>query len=880
MSWTSITQNGNGKMRARLVVEGLPYQFVTDQDMVAPLADGRIKTNGLQFEGLVIENSVDMPNAKIRASGISANIADIDGACTAAFATSPTVVTYITADVTVADTTVTVLSTDGFPASGVIHIGTEAIAYASKSATQFLGCTRQYWDTYIQAHYTVDGSNLRRSEVTNVPATVEGRRAYLFAYGDGDPPTGNGTQIFIGVVSRDAALSDSVYWQITVDPITRILDADLGGSLADNLGVRGVYYPALASLRVILRQSSSPDFFSTAPIAFEADGWFTGFFETQSDFCAALTDYLATLMVGWDGTLYAVSDGDSGWHLEWSPTAAKWLFADLSSPVDNIHDFLLTQTGLPIPGLTVVAGSTYVVSQRPNSVNYSLGTLPFIAQPGAVPRGLFCGEEVPFTVPSGWSYSNPEVAAIDTFPMFRMYLAGAGNVTTLQSMNVAGDVNGTSTSNTLLLDQTQANLSDGSVVGRGFITTPPRTIAWAGQSMTLEAVNLYVQGDVADFITEINFLAPIGVNIGTVPGLYGQDLQPSFGLPIRDVTQGRAIANRRSYVSVKKSKFVDYLAEELKLIGMYPYINTSGLIAFRELRLPAPSEPSTATIDASNELVSEGWSTWERNAMGTVNSVRMRTRYNASADAHEGPEFYIRDVTAYSRNRTPRIIEVAPKSESDTLPTPADLQSLFSRVLGIFGRPYVISEINVPWSLFDVVPGDIVLVTSATLPNAAGKRGLVDVQGLVMGRRFEIGTASGSLTVLIHNQNVAGYSPTARITTTVNVSGNTWDIGITNLPGYGSAQFNVGDRIRITEWDSLSALGNATGVIVTAGASPFRVTLDAPWVPGASTWNLEYASATDPALLPTQENYCFIAGLDGIIFYRLTTQESARTFAP
>jgi hypothetical protein len=56
---------------------------------------------------------------------------------------TPTVSTLLTANLTTAGTTVTVKSTTGFPATGVVVIGGEKIRYASKTATTFKGNAAQ-----------------------------------------------------------------------------------------------------------------------------------------------------------------------------------------------------------------------------------------------------------------------------------------------------------------------------------------------------------------------------------------------------------------------------------------------------------------------------------------------------------------------------------------------------------------------------------------------------------------------------------------------------------------------------------------------------------------------------------------------------------------
>lgn len=63
----------------------------------------------------------------------------------------------LAADLGLDDTTITVDSTTNFPEqNGRITIGSEKIRYASKSATQFLNCTRAIEETTVDSHATND----------------------------------------------------------------------------------------------------------------------------------------------------------------------------------------------------------------------------------------------------------------------------------------------------------------------------------------------------------------------------------------------------------------------------------------------------------------------------------------------------------------------------------------------------------------------------------------------------------------------------------------------------------------------------------------------------------------------------------------------------
>lgn len=66
-------------------------------------------------------------------------------------------------------TTITVVSTNTFPESGIILIGTEKIKYTGKTATTFTGCTRGYLGTSASSHSSADPVyNLYLATITRI----------------------------------------------------------------------------------------------------------------------------------------------------------------------------------------------------------------------------------------------------------------------------------------------------------------------------------------------------------------------------------------------------------------------------------------------------------------------------------------------------------------------------------------------------------------------------------------------------------------------------------------------------------------------------------------------------------------------------------------
>lgn len=106
--------------------------------------------------------------------------------------------TTITSTVDRNDTSIPVADTSAFPSSGTIYIGTEAIGYASKTATSFDDCTRGKWSPlgchpsgaggirFANHHTVANDANLaqKRPAVTEQPRVWLGKRVsvYLHTY--------------------------------------------------------------------------------------------------------------------------------------------------------------------------------------------------------------------------------------------------------------------------------------------------------------------------------------------------------------------------------------------------------------------------------------------------------------------------------------------------------------------------------------------------------------------------------------------------------------------------------------------------------------------------------------------------------------------------
>lgn len=895
MTWSRIKLDGTGRIRARLVIEGLDREFVTDASLAGAGSDGRTRCVGLLLDGLVIDNGTDMLAGRIKASGMTARIADIDEQATAAFAAIPTAVTYLSQTINTSATTVDVDSTSGFASSGYVHIGTECISYSGVTGSSFTGCVRNRRDTVAVSHYSSDGVNTVRSEVTSSPTSIEGRRAYLFAYGDND--FGDGSLVFAGIVSRDATLDDGVYWSVTIDPISRALAAEMGGDLATPPKIRGIYYPWDGALCISLSESSTAS--SNGTTANSATYRFCGFFETQSAFVEALNTRLATMTSGWNTTIRAiVIDGGQGWTVQvMTSGTARFLgfvFMSLIDPQITSASLYergpLNDDGSPATPISTLSTNTTYVAVPGGSVYTDRRRMVYVGGAlGGVPRASFTSQLAAPT--AGGPYTSTLESDATSFPSNRIYIDQEGGSTYEVLRIPRGDTNDLIE---IHLDSSQADDTSKYIafdyVRNGIDSTCSFGLIDAVEMQPERqlASGLFGGNGLAAFLDYVIPQSQLVCDIGGLPllQLRGNDSvfadASDYQGVIAAAQGGRPYATERSYSSIRKTKFDEYLAHELRMLSLFPRINASGRIEFRPMRLYAPTESSTYTIDASTELVSVGWSSWERNAFGSVSEIRLLTGYDPNEDKHVGPMFRVRDLSALARNKTPRVVEIAPRSHSGHMPTVEDVQRLAMSMLGIFGRSYAVATINVPYTLFDALPGDTVTITSTTLPSSSGVRGMVNVQGVVLHRRWELGKAHGTLTVLVHGQSISGYTPSIYVSATVNTTGNTWELYCdTATPPFDadSTNFATGMRVRVRRWDSDDFSGDRSGTVVSVVGTQVVVTFDSTFTPSTHRWILGFAKSDDASMTSAQWQYAFVASSSNLVDEG-STLRPARTFAP
>lgn len=841
---------GRGVRSYRLVIEGLPEQWVTHRSMVTATRKPGLSLSG---SAKVVSNPV---TSEVDVSSLSARITG--PASTAAFAQRPTDNTWLTADLTAAATSMSVRSTTGWPTTGTLWMNSEAMDYTAAATASFTGLTRGALGTMAQSHYISTGGLLRYPEVTNRPVTLAGRRCQVYSYEENADPQGNGELWWSGMVSRDPTFADAT-WSLQIEPLTTLLTRTVNADIAEPVRPRGIYYP-------------TPYPFSQS---FNFNGnlysvTFDGYFESNFEFVERLNTELASTLDSTTWIVRAVADGDTSWHLEMVtplvPAADDFLYAR-DRGGDTI-DPRWDPSGYP----TLTRGGT------PVSIGFSGATRYFwyphsasLPGAGSVPRGYFG--------------LNPTTGGGGTgaFPVMRLYLDGAVDVAGLSGVEFEWQALGSTWAR---LDQTAAVISI-NAAERYVETTQTRPsesfsdYAHAFTSATLPDIRLgrtfigSEGGNLGAFLQKIVDLGPDGINAGSVPSLRAADFE---SLPDVFPSSTSRIVNRRAYDSFGDFSLIDVIKAECLLAGYALGTTETGLIRFFELRPPVPNafidETSTAAgvpLLIDRPLVTKSPPSWQPITRGLTNTVVLERGWSVRDEEYTQGSVTVRDVAAFGQSPRPQVIRIEPKSIMLGQPERyTEVVDCASKLFAMFAYPYAMISVGVDQRYFTASHGDIVYLTSGVVPNTAdGTLGVVGLPGLVLGREAPPNDPEIRLTLFCHQANLAAYVPEFFIASAVDNGGNKWTITITPTIGgvtYDLRAFYAEDfRVRIWQWDSTTANVVDGAVVTVISSTSLSVQFDGVAALGANTWVLCFARSSDSSIVASQLSNCYVADSDGRI---------------
>lgn len=883
MTWAQYVATGSGALAFRLDIAALPTQFVGLASQVAAASFGtQARTRGLKMAGQKLRERADVINAKIEAGGMRPVIVDVDNLPTSYLGKvgHPTATTWLRSNLTASATTVDVSSTTDFVASnGYLWIDSECISYTGVSGgNQFTGCTRGVFNTLAQAHYIADGASLRYPAVTNQPITLDGQRARLYAYGELDSPTGDGTLIWTGVVSSDPRY-DGTAWSIGVDSLARLLNQKMGTAGSSSGTTRGIYYPANAPFSITFYYGAlgfwDSEVADSATITFPALTTDTAFFENNASFCDYLNDKIAAdaTISGWLGTIRAVPDGDSGWHMELTtdsgtprairPVVGADRFGVPKAQLDQLEAFPRERaTGVIVDSVSV--STQYVIPQVPGF--------------GVVPRCVFVAD-------TDASYFPGLAAVFAAFPDGRLYTGGAiAPPAGTRGVILSGPgwdrdyIRQPYTISSGRIDITVS--ADMRRAARSSVPPGTGVRQFLGPA-TLEYVVIHAEHcGVGDFIYALTTAAPTDLNIGAGPDLRTADIDyTSFARWASGDGTGPWL-NLLHFAGLPKHTLGEIISAECQANGQFMRIDPITGITATKIKSPIASEASTATIP---NILAKSLPKYEHSARGLVNTVVISTGYDPAEDEWTGADFIVRDVESFGRSPHARTIDIkrltVPNYDYATM-SASDAVGVASRIFGLYGGSYAEVTVDVPLTFYAVEVGGVVSLTAPNIPNTDGTIGISSRAGIVVGREHDLTGGLLTLTIVISDTSSTGYAPAAQIATETNTSGNIWDVTLANTEaptGTTSVDwFAVGDAIRVWKFDNATP-ATQTGDITGISGSTITITLDGAATLGTGDWILEYDAASAWTTNPDPP-FLFLATSGGRV--SLPTSLPAWVFSP
>jgi len=196
-------------LRMYVTIEGVRHVLQDDDDDVPTALIASTRTRVKCIATIEQERrELDLVARRAKGGGLRLRLLD-DSAHTlrSIFSMRKRRATFITANVTAAQTVVTVKSTRAFSSDGEFWVGGECVSYTGTTATTFTGCTRGAYGTEARPFR---GGSLNGQAVYSSPPSWLGRTVTLTGYfleADGSAPTSTAMQEVLGTFDVDSAPS-------------------------------------------------------------------------------------------------------------------------------------------------------------------------------------------------------------------------------------------------------------------------------------------------------------------------------------------------------------------------------------------------------------------------------------------------------------------------------------------------------------------------------------------------------------------------------------------------------------------------------------------------------------------------------------------------
>ena len=884
MTWASILSSGSGKIVGfRLTIEGWPDVWVSDKRITYTTnLDGRTVRTGLKSEGLGFSEELNLHEARTTVRGFTAKIVSTDhtDAATASFSTYSRPVAWLQAELS--DTATTISASPTLSNSTYYHIGTETILTATAPTI-----SRKHWNTHAQKHpggATGHYGEPVQMPIYSDPPTMEGRRANLFVYAEGDDVTGDGTIVFRGIVAKPPTLdSDGLTWNIAINPITDLLGQHVA---AQDLRaeVYGIYHHRTCPVWIQCNYNGT-----------DSDPYtVVGLHDNLNVLIDAINAQIATMLAAVpatnvDSCVVALSaDGSKMFvRMDTAGTAPTNFNITIGSP-------LLGYVGGFWHNVSSVNPDILTTRVAANSLSSSTSYATLMG--GEDPTGGPINDTVSSQMTCLGSPGTTLYDPTDTESPWRVYIdkdlsdvVAAGSY--VHVAGIVGLVGGSGRRGAAIATdsgdkrlEVSGEGTDGNTYYIDFVPTGPNTgqgeaVGFLNGDTEVTPIRNYTDGDITAFRTGIT-TESVDANWGDTPFITAAATDPYGDLANWSLTfAGGAppvLVNRR-YVFSKSKAVGEILREECKLIAHYLYLDDDFRIAIRPYPTLSSNAYSDVTITASEVRTPDGrggmWPGWSPQAQGLVNEVELKTGYDAIEDDWKGRPFTIKDLysIAEHKSRGKGKMTISPYSETDGWFQWDEAKQVGDAIMSVMARDYIQVTVEVPFKYFGLNIGDVVLFTSTQVPNGTGTRGMTGKRAIVWRREWNFGRASGKLTLYIPVHLEGGYTPSAYVTGQTDNGSDNWTLDVDstddtniawsdNADGKVTNHFAAGDYIELIKWGD-SGVTRVTGTVASVDADNDQIVvdLDSTWTPSTDTWVLEWPKDTGSTATARQQGYTYVA---------------------
>lgn len=872
MTISRVKATGKGTIHARLVIEGYDVSFVSSKRMELVETGGRRRVAGLVLDGLVLGARGDLIRSKVVADPVTFRVVDLDrgsgrfGEATRRLLREPTVRAFLSSSISRVATTIGLVDVTGLPSSGLVYIGTETIRYTGISGNQLTGCTRGVW-SWPQAHFVADGFGREDAQVTDAPLGVEGRRCFLYVYGEGDSPTGPGHLFWRGVCSSDVAWRDGEI-AIQADPITRILDQHVSSSAGQQVSIRGIFYSRASAFGVEVFVPS---------IATTVVAKLHGFFASQADFCDAVNAQVSATLsahsISLGGGSIVLSPTPEGFDLRYTTGATPVVaycrvFSQIdveagSAPINDdspwwhIHGGNWRSTTSVFP---IYWGSTTWVPTSMTTYYQSFFS--------PVPRASLVGRRL------GWSSdtSPSDAPRTQTHALYfgDLIVPSIGDYVGIKKRGETHWIRCNDPDTTLRM----------ATIERDYRLFPWSRIVFARGSPVQSVLG---------YLDDLRMTSADTANAGATPIIHLGEVD--WSSDVEDYVNDQELVRARMFLVVDgKVTLAELVTPEFQAAGLYCRLSTTGSLEIKRLSAGEFIGEAQFVIDRSAAYVPE----LERSSRGVVSAVTYKYAYNPEDDSWLHSITY-RDVQTTSAIRTARSIEVAQRSllgfgdptgesmedEAIARHYRSSMRDIAVRILSLFGQPYRTLRFSLDARYMDARIGDRVDITTPFLPDSDGSTPLASKRGVVVGHSIDLSTGEVELDVLVLSTTPSGYAPAFPITSSSHVTGTTYDVTVT-IASYTDAPtvaewFAPGDLIRVCRLDNKAA--SISGSVVSViSPTVVRVNLGSSWTPGAHEWSLRTAPSTSLVDGVGLGKWCFQGNTSRRLVFS-TSNTNARVFS-